>query len=66
MIDGILKLEIIFSKENNIVRIGTPLISCKKYNCSSIYDLKKIIEYYIDRYVFAEDVLNNRFERMDY
>lgn len=46
-----IELEIVFSKEESTVYIGTPNSSGAKYKCETIGDLKNSIESYIESYI---------------
>ena len=46
-----IELEVVYSKEEKIVYIGTPSSSGAKYKCETIDDLKKSIDSYIESYV---------------
>lgn len=50
MIKDDIELEVVFSKEENTVYIGTPTSSGAKYDCQTIEDLKKALESYVDNY----------------
>lgn len=52
-----IELEIVFSKEEKTVYIGTPSSSGTKYKCETIGDLKNSIESYIESYIDYEKVL---------
>lgn len=54
-----LDLEISFSKEEQLVYIGTETSSGAKYNCETIEDLKKAINEYVDDYVIDYAKENN-------
>ncbi len=51
-----IELEIVFSKEEKTVYIGTPSSSGAKYKCETIGDLKNSIESYIESYIDYEKV----------
>lgn len=54
-----IELEIVYSKEEKMVYIGTTSSSGAKYKCETIQDLKSSIENYVESYIEYDKIPSN-------